>query len=73
MNIIPRQARDGLTRAWIEILHERHPTVAWIATDPTAERDASKQESARHDPQGRPETPPKPTQRRGPIALHSTT
>jgi hypothetical protein len=31
---IPREARDGLMRAWIEILKERHPGVVWIARDP---------------------------------------
>ncbi len=27
---IPGQARDGLMRAWLDILHERHPGVTWI-------------------------------------------
>ena len=27
---IPREARDGLMRAWLEILRERHPDVMWI-------------------------------------------
>jgi hypothetical protein len=31
MALIPREARDGLMRAWLEILRERHPDVAWIA------------------------------------------
>jgi hypothetical protein len=30
MNQIPRQARDGLMRAWLEILRERHPDVSWL-------------------------------------------
>ncbi len=30
---IPRQAREGLMRAWLEILHERHPGVTWIAVE----------------------------------------
>jgi hypothetical protein len=28
---IPSQARDGLMRAWLQILRERHPRVSWIA------------------------------------------
>jgi hypothetical protein len=32
MTLIPREARDGLMRAWLEILRERHPGVAWIPT-----------------------------------------
>ena len=31
MQGIPRQARDGLMRAWLEILRERHPDVTWVA------------------------------------------
>ncbi len=30
---IPRQAREGLMRAWLEILHERHPGVTWIPVE----------------------------------------
>jgi hypothetical protein len=28
--MIPHEARDGLMRAWLAILQERHPDVAWI-------------------------------------------
>jgi hypothetical protein len=27
---IPREAREGLMRAWVAILRERHPEVTWI-------------------------------------------
>ena len=27
---VPREARDGLMRAWLAILHERHPEVMWL-------------------------------------------
>jgi hypothetical protein len=27
---LPREAREGLMRAWLEILLERHPSVTWI-------------------------------------------
>jgi hypothetical protein len=30
MAVIPREARDGLMRVWLEILRERHPDVAWL-------------------------------------------
>jgi hypothetical protein len=30
MATIPREARDGLMRAWLEILRERHPDVTWL-------------------------------------------
>jgi hypothetical protein len=33
MSRIPREARDGLMRAWLEILRDRHPQVTWIAAD----------------------------------------
>lgn len=46
MTQLPREARDGLMRVWLEILKERHPDVSWIpaieqdvplcATTPTA-------------------------------------
>jgi hypothetical protein len=30
MSDLPREARDGLMRAWLEILRERHPHVTWV-------------------------------------------
>jgi hypothetical protein len=30
MAVITREARDGLLRAWLEILRERHPGVIWL-------------------------------------------
>jgi hypothetical protein len=30
MSRLPREARDGLMRAWLEILRERHPGVTWL-------------------------------------------
>ena len=27
---LPKEARDGLMRAWIDILRERHPGVEWV-------------------------------------------
>ena len=31
---LPRQAREGLMRAWITILRKRHPGVGWVPVDP---------------------------------------
>ena len=28
--LLPREAREGLMRAWLEILREKHPGVAWV-------------------------------------------
>ncbi len=28
---LPKEAREGLMRAWLEILRERHPGVQWVA------------------------------------------
>jgi hypothetical protein len=33
MSRLPREARDGLMRAWLEILRQRHPEVTWIAAE----------------------------------------
>jgi hypothetical protein len=27
---LPREARDGLMRAWLSVLHDRHPNVTWV-------------------------------------------
>jgi hypothetical protein len=31
VNTLPREAREGLMRAWLELLRERHPGVTWVA------------------------------------------
>ena len=30
MSRLPREAREGLLRAWLEILRERHPGTTWV-------------------------------------------
>jgi hypothetical protein len=35
---LPREAREGLMRAWLEILRERHPGVDWLPTQSGAKR-----------------------------------
>jgi hypothetical protein len=46
---LPREARDGIMRAWLEILRERHPGTSWIAGESPCEDDPptkAKEESA---------------------------
>lgn len=40
MSQIPREAREGLMRAWLEILRERHPGTSWIVEEHASEDDA---------------------------------
>ena len=30
VNTLPRDARDGLMRAWLKVLSDRHPNVTWV-------------------------------------------
>ena len=30
MSRLPREARDGLMRVWLQLLAEKHPGVAWV-------------------------------------------
>jgi hypothetical protein len=41
MAAIPREAREGLMRAWLEILRERHPGTSWIAEETPRKEDPS--------------------------------
>jgi hypothetical protein len=46
---IPREAREGLMRAWLEILRERHPDVSWVTVkgeDPLEDEMESREASA---------------------------
>jgi hypothetical protein len=27
---LPREAREGISRVWLEILKEKHPSVGWV-------------------------------------------
>ena len=33
---LPREAREGLMRVWLQILSERHPDVRWLPAQHTA-------------------------------------
>jgi hypothetical protein len=37
---LPREAREGLMRAWLEILRERHPGTSWIIEKSPSEDDS---------------------------------
>lgn len=41
MSRIPTEARDGLMRAWLEILRERHPDTSWIPAGESSSKDDS--------------------------------
>ena len=30
MSLRPLEAREGLMRAWLKVLHDRHPQVTWV-------------------------------------------
>jgi hypothetical protein len=30
MSVLPREAREGLMRAWLKVLSDRHPDVTWV-------------------------------------------
>jgi hypothetical protein len=33
MSRLPRKARDGIMRAWLEILRERHQGISWVPAE----------------------------------------
>jgi len=35
---LPKRARDGLERAWIDLLREKQPGVTWVIVDPEESR-----------------------------------
>jgi hypothetical protein len=38
---IPPEAREGLMRAWLEILRQRHPDIVWMPVEPGPDRPPS--------------------------------
>lgn len=46
MSRIPREARDGLMRAWLEILREQHPDVTWLPLEDASLMDDENTNSA---------------------------
>jgi hypothetical protein len=43
---LPREARDGLMRAWLEILREQHPDVTWLPLEDASLMDDENTNSA---------------------------
>ena len=43
---LPREAREGLMRAWLEILRERHPGVTWLPLEDGSMNDDENASSA---------------------------
>jgi hypothetical protein len=39
MSRVPREAREGLMRAWLEVLRERHPGVTWLPLEDGSVKD----------------------------------
>jgi hypothetical protein len=46
MSRLPREARDGLMRAWLEILREQHPDVTWLPLEDASLMDDENRDSA---------------------------
>ena len=51
MTLIPREAREGLMRAWLEILREQHPDVTWLPLEDASLMDDEKTDSASASPE----------------------
>jgi hypothetical protein len=56
MTALPREAPEGLMRAWLKVLHDRHPDATWVpasqqpvttSTAPTKQLTARRSELAR--------------------------
>ncbi len=46
MSRLPREAREGLMRAWLEILREQHPDVTWVPLEDASLMDDENTDSA---------------------------
>jgi hypothetical protein len=51
MSRLPREARDGLMRAWLEILRERHPDVTWLPLEDVSPMDDANTDSVAASPE----------------------
>ena len=40
---LPAEARDGLSRVWLEILKEKHPGTSWVLTSNRQELEQEQQ------------------------------
>jgi hypothetical protein len=51
MTRIPREAREGLMRAWVAILQERHPEVTWVPVSAPGRSEDSTNDGPRELPE----------------------
>ena len=51
MSRLPREARDGLMRAWLEILREQHPDVTWLPLEDASPMDDANTDSVAASPE----------------------
>ena len=51
MSRLPCEARDGLMRAWLEILREQHPDVTWLPLEDGSPMDDKNTDSAAASPE----------------------
>jgi hypothetical protein len=51
MSRLPHEARDGLMRAWLEILREQHPDVTWLPLEDVSPMDDANTDSVAASPE----------------------
>lgn len=49
MSGLPREARDGIMRAWLEILRERHPGTNWLPAEQERLEPATRAAATKND------------------------
>jgi hypothetical protein len=53
---LPREAREGLMRAWLEILRDRHPSTMWVPIEQEKQQLAMPQDPSENDARSQAET-----------------
>jgi hypothetical protein len=43
---LPREAREGISRVWLQILKEKHPGTSWVLTNDQQEPEQKQQPHA---------------------------
>jgi hypothetical protein len=46
---LPREAREGISRVWLQILKEKHPGTGWVLTNDRQEPEQKQQPSTDED------------------------
>jgi hypothetical protein len=49
MAAIPREAREGLMRVWLDILRERHPGTNWLPAEQETQEPATRASATKND------------------------